>query len=70
MTSARMTLPIVKPECITKGKVDLGDQIGALKLWPGERLRVKREITSEALLCEFGKHTLLVLTPDTTPSPL
>lgn len=64
----RMTLPIVKDACAGKGAVDFGDQVGALKLWPGERLRVRCALSTEAMLCDFGRHLLLVLTNDTSPT--
>lgn len=67
LTVDRMTLPIVREVCADKGTVDFGDQVGALKLWPGERLRVRCTLSAEALLCDFGPHLLLVLTDDTKP---
>ena len=67
LTVDRMMLPIVREACADKGAVDFGDQVGALKLWPGERLRVRCALSAEALLCDFGKRLLLVLADDTQP---
>lgn len=70
LTVDRMTLPTVHQRCLDTGRVDIGDQLGALKLWPGERLHVSRVISAEAMLCKFHSHLLLVLMADTEPALL
>jgi hypothetical protein len=62
---ARMHLPKVLPLCIDKGRVDCGDTNGTLKLWPGERLTVRCVLSDEAVIAEFLRQPLLVLTADT-----
>lgn len=64
---ARMRLPKVLPQCIDKGRVDLGDTNGAVKLWPGERLIVACILSDDAIIAEWLRQPLLVLTADTTP---
>lgn len=65
---ARMSLPKVRAECIDKGRVDIGDTHGVLKLWPGERLTVRCVLSPEAVIAEFMRQPLLVLTDDTLPN--
>ena len=65
----RMHLPTVKHHCAEKLAVEFGDQLGAVKLWPGERLRVRCELSQEALLCDFTRHLVLVFKADTQPAP-
>lgn len=64
---ARMTLPKVLPFSIDKGRVDCGDTNGTIKLWPGERLTVRCVLSDEAVIAEFLRQPLLVLTADTSP---
>lgn len=66
----RMSLPKVKPECIERSRVDLGDTHGALKLWPGERLLVRAVLGADAVIAEFMRQPLLVLISDTEPDLL
>jgi hypothetical protein len=62
---ARMTLPKVLPLCIDKGRVDCGDTNGTIKLWPGERLTVRCVLSDDAIIAEWMRQPLLVLTDDT-----
>ena len=65
----RMVCPIISPDVLTSGVINLSDQTGAIKLWPGERLQRQAQI-GNALLCTWGSKLLLILPEDTTPSPL
>lgn len=67
---ARMHLPKVLPSCIDKGRVDVGDTNGTLKLWPGERLVVRCVLGDDAVIAEHMRRPLLVLLADTQPDPL
>lgn len=65
----RMALPKVRPDCIERGRVDIGDTCGSLKLWPGERLLIRTVLSPEAVIAEFMRQPLLVLTADTETPP-
>lgn len=63
----RMNLPKVKPECIERGRVDVGDTTGTLKLWPNEHLTIRCILGPDACIAEFMHQPLLVLIADTQP---
>lgn len=64
-----MMCPVLSPDVLETGEINLRDQTGAIKLWPGERLQAVRQI-GNALLCHWGRKLLLILPEDTIPSPL
>lgn len=67
-SNERMHLPTVRPECADTGVVECADQTGAVKLWPHERLTVRRMLDAESMLCAWGRHLLLVFVADTEPA--
>lgn len=64
----RMHVPILRDECAESGPVEFHHQTGAIKLWPGEQMTVARVLSAEALICTWGRKTLLLLTADTQPA--
>lgn len=66
-TKARWQLTRLKPEALEKRKVDLGDTLGAMRLHPGDVLRVRCVLSADALICEHSRNLLLVLIADTKP---
>lgn len=66
----RMHLPKLRPDCIERCRVGCDDTTGSLKLFPHERLIVRAVLSSEAVIAEFMRQPLLVLTADTEPDLL
>lgn len=70
----RETLPMIGPSVIERGhplRVELSDQIGALRLFPGDQLtRAHHEQIGHHILCLYGarRKLLLVDLHDLTPA--
>lgn len=70
----RETLPMIGPSVIERGppiRIEIKDQIGALRLFPGDQLtRVGAEQIGNHILCLYGAHRKLLLVDlhDLTPA--
>ncbi len=56
---AHQTLPVLRPGTAAKGRIDTTDQVGCLRLKPGQKLTVLAQLDTDAA----------IVRPDPSPRP-